>query len=99
MSILKGDKKMAATLILKKMKGSSTDSEMKKSNDEFVTKPQSEHGEYDADLGLKAAAEEILSAVESRNTGSLRSALSSFMEMAREEAHDSHEASESSESE
>jgi len=64
---------------------------------ELSEKPMSEGAEQDDSIALKSAAEEIMSAIESKDSGMLVSALKSFYEMC-DSAEDESESESESES-
>jgi len=71
--LLKDDKKRMATIIVGKLSGKPESME---------EKPKNEMGdEMDSEMGLDAAAEELLSAMHSKDPKMLKHALRSFMEM------------------
>ena len=75
------DKKTAAALIIRKMRGSDYDS-LKESNEQMKQVPVNEQGEeVDSSMGLKAAVDEMMAAVESKSSSGFKSALESFLEM------------------
>lgn len=76
------DKKKQATLIVSKLSGN------------VEPKPMVDGAEQDASMGLDAAAEEILQAIESRDKSALKSALKSFMEMCEYEEPEAEEPAE-----
>lgn len=79
--MMAGDKKKAITLIINKMKDKSYDG-MKESNEKAMEAPQNEMGdEVDNSMGLNAAAEEMMSAMERKDASAFAAALKSFMEM------------------
>lgn len=81
------DKKKAVSVLIARMK---------KPSEEVSKAPEKDGVEQDSSMGLESAADEIMSAVESKNPKALVSALKSFMEMCDNESPE-HEQSESSE--
>lgn len=78
------DKKTAAALIIRKM-GKPADSSyesMKHSNEQMKQVPVNEQGdEVDSSMGLQAAVDEMMAAVEMKSPSKFKSALESFLQM------------------
>lgn len=85
--IMQDDKKKMATIIISRKKPEGPE--------EMRTAPENENGdEMDSDMGLSSAAEEIMSAMHSKDPAALKAALRSFIEMHLDE--ESEKSSESS---
>lgn len=79
--LLKDNAKKAATIIIKKMKGGDSYDSLRESNESM-----SHTGEEKSyEVGLDAAASEILSALEMKSPERLKSALRSFIQMCEDE--------------
>lgn len=75
------DKKKAVSVLIARMK---------QPKEEQVSKaPEKDGVEQDSSIGLESAADEIMSAVESKNAKALVEALKSFMEMCDSEQGES----------
>jgi hypothetical protein len=73
--LLSDNKKGLSTIIVKRVNGSES----------YENKPEHEGAEQDYSDGIRAASEEILSAIKSNDAKALQVALKSFMSMCEDE--------------
>lgn len=82
MPLMKGDKSRAATLIIRKMKGSDSADGMVASNERMSQAALNDEGAEDYNkMGLEAAAQDMMKAVKAEDTRSMVSALRAFIQM------------------
>ena len=81
--LMKDDKRKAVTMIMGKLKGETHPDNLKPKESEYMDKaPTNEMGdEMDASIGLDSAAEEMMSAMESKDAKAFSAALKSFLQM------------------
>lgn len=82
------DKKTAAALIMRKMRGSEDYDSMKSSNEEMKQVPTKDGAEVENYSGCMLAAEEMMQAVESKDVPKFKRALDAYLEMKNYEQED-----------
>jgi len=75
------EKKGAAALIMRRMRGSNDYESLKSSNEEMRQVPVKDGAEVQAQSGCEMAAEEMMRAVETKDTGKFKRALDAYLEL------------------
>jgi len=86
--LLKDNKKGLVTIIMKRMKGGSSDMSPDFKKEHASVAPRKNGAEQDDSVALSSAAEEMISAIKSDDASKFTSALKSFIEMCEDKDED-----------